>query len=463
MENSFPERRTTLLVLLFALLIRIAAAGYWHYTAQSENRLFRVGDSHSYWTLAENLGAGLAYQYGSDNARVFRAPLYPIVLAPFTWIPNSSSAVLAARILGCVFGTAAVGLLMILARRLSGARAAVIAGIVAACYPSAIGMSAVILSEAIFMPLMIANLLLWHVAWRQQATNPNHSFYPLAAGGVAGLAILARPSWLLFTPFASFIALVVCKQRGRVLWLLLLTCIGLSVTMSPWWIRNALITGKFVPTTLQVGPSLYDGWHAGATGSSDEGMLFMQDLLAEQTDKDALVLEKLANERVDQVSGQPNSPLESTLEWRINQLAMNKALAWAGTSPWEAAKLAVIKLRRTWSLWPDGGEVSSFTIRLALSGSCLSVLLLALVWSLRHLRQTPWLLGLCWVPCLYFSALHMVFVGSIRYREPAMFVLCAVAGCAIAEFRIGKFLAPVGDPNLKKRSPGSASATRNRT
>lgn len=39
-----------------------------------------------------------------------------------------------------------------------------------------------------------------------------------------------------------------------------------------------------------------------------------------------------------------------------------------------------------------------------------------------------WTFGFYWMPCLYFTLLHMIFVGSIRYREPALLVLTIVGG-----------------------------------
>lgn len=418
-QSSTAFRLTIAGIMLLAVLVRIAVAVDWQQTAVSAGSVFRVGDSHSYWTLAEHIARGEAYQYGSENASIFRAPLYPLLLAPFTMVDNQAAGVFAARCLGCILGGLAVGLLCWLTTRLAGPRAGILAALMGCFYPSAVGMSVTILSEAVFMPLMLGQLLCWYAADRSD-TRP--ALWALAAGGLAGLAILARPSWLLFLPFAIVVSSLFHHDRKRNLLCLSLACLGVACVMSPWWIRNAWITGKFVPTTLQVGPSLYDGLHAGASGASDEGMDFMRDILTRQLEHDAL--------HPDQ--------LESTLEWRVNQRAMREATEWAGSHPGQVIALAVQKFLRTWSLWPGGGEMSSGVIRLAITASCFTVTLLALGFTLlqairlKGIRRS-WV-GILWLPCLYFTALHMVFVGSVRYREPAIFVLIVLAACALDAF-----------------------------
>lgn len=187
--------------------------------------------------------------------------------------------------------------------------------------------------------------------------------------------------------------------------------------MSPWWIRNAIITGHFVPTTLQVGPSLLDGLHPGASGASDEGMAFMEPIIAEQINAD------------QQVNRQQ---LDSTLEFRINARAQRAAMDWAREHPMEVLALAGRKFLRIWTLWPDGGDINSTIMRLVITGSSFTVLLLAFLFHFRTSAPRGWFYLMLWLPCLYFTLLHMVFVGSIRYREPALFVLIAVAACTLA-------------------------------
>ena len=416
--NQRATRGCVLAVLTLALLLRIAAASYWHRTAEQEGHLFRLGDSHSYWILASELARGLPYQYGSPDASIFRAPVYPLVLAPCTLIEDEQSAVWAARMAGCALGTIAVGLAMLLGYRLAGDAAMLLTGVLAAVYPAAIGMSIVILSEAIFCPLMLVYLLLWQIAW-QSASIRRCVTVGVAAGCIAGLAVLARPSWLLFAPMMFAIGILLGPQRWKHTAIFGGTLLGIVLVMTPWWIRNASVAGEFVLTTLQVGPSLYDGLHAGATGGSDEGMEFMSQFAEEQRAED-----------------NASEHLRSTFEFRLNRRAQQASIAWIKEHPGEVALLAWRKFLRTWSLWPNGGDIGSGTLRIALTVGCFGILTLACIGSFQQRSRDSekgfWTVSFYWLPTVYFTLLHMIFVGSIRYREPAVLVLTVLAGVGLA-------------------------------
>ena len=472
--SSSHSRVATIVILVFAFCLRLVAAWLWHDSTIGSDRLFRLGDSDSYWVLAGHIARGEPYEYGSANARIFRAPLYPIALAPFTLITDPSRAVWWARVFGCACGTLAVALVMELARRVRNGetksriqnsagddqaspasdRAALWSGVVAAIYPGAIGMSIVILSESIFCPLMLATLLLWHFAMTgsssiaapiaghdprlQSAGSLNRWVLvsSLIAGAFSGLAVLARPSWLLFMPLAGLVVLLFRRDRLRQLSILVVMAIGCVAVMLPWWVRNAIITARFVPTTLQVGAGLYDGLHAGASGASDENMAFVDRFVQEQERADAEYASRFrqnAEAAQTETSARTGLRMRSTFEYRLNARMQAAAVDWLKKNVSGAIRLSLVKFARTWSLWPNAGEIGSTWVRALLTLACLGVLgcALAASWQLR--RNAPWLIALCWLPAVYFTLLHMVFVGSIRYREPAMLVLTALAGCAISQ------------------------------
>lgn len=422
--NTLNKNRWMLSLLLLAFVLRVGAAVYWHRSATAENGFLRLGDSDGYWVLASHIARGEPYQYGSENASIFRAPMMPLLLSPLTLIEDRSTAIFCARIVGALLGTLSVYLVSLLAFRLAGGNAALAAAILASLYPSAIGVSIIILSEMLFMPLMLTFLLLWSDTL-QASTAKQRVRLALLTGFVGGLAILTRPSWLLFTPMVAILGLGLVRRRMMYVQTIFLMGLGISFAMMPWWARNYNLTGKFVLTTLQVGPSLYDSFHPGASGGSDEGMNFMRQFEAEQTEVD---------QATAQTSEGKATPVESTFEWRINRRAQQQAIDWCLENPLEIPRLALLKLKKTWSIWPDGGDVGSPLIRAAVSLSMLTVMLLAFFGTWKLVRTQTLMLAILWSPCLYFTLLHMVFVGSVRYREPAVIVLLAVAGSSLARW-----------------------------
>ncbi len=400
-------------VLALALALRVGACAWWQSRLPAGTK-FAFGDSDTYWTLARELAAGRAFQYGSPDARVFRMPGYPLLLAPL-FVANAQPPVMWGRWLSAVCGTLAVAGVYVLAARLFDRRAALLAAALAAVYPGAIAMSIVLLSEAPFCPLVVAQLASWAASWQAgeasagRSVNRRSMLWAVASGGLAGLATLMRPSWLLFIPFALLLGLVLCDQRRRLLGGGLVMIAALVAVLLPWWIRNAQVIGHFVPTTLQVGASLYDGLNPQADGSS------RMDFVAE--------FERIER-RNDAVSEEP-------FEYRLDRRLRQAAIDWAVGHPSEVACLAAVKFARLWNVWPNDPKQRGGLVRWISAAAFLPVLMLAMV-GIGRTRGRWWPAALCWLPAVYLTTLHVVFVSSIRYREPAMLGLIVLAASVFA-------------------------------
>lgn len=407
-RNCETRRRWRLpAILLLALVARIGAGVWWQH--RLGERPFGFADSESYWTLAERIAQGETFAFGEDRA--FRTPGYPALLSlPIRFWGSGPAGVWAARVEAAVLGVLAVGGVWCWARMLFDDRTALLAALLAAVYPGAISTSTFILSEAPFCPLMILHLVLWTQAERAETIGGRWGA-AFAAGAVAGLATLMRPSWLLFVPLAVLFGSLRPNTWLRHAQISAGLVIGLLLVMSPWWVRNAHVVGQFVPTTLQVGASLYDGLNPQATGASE--MSFVP---------------KFAEAERRQPSGDPNTPFEVRLDQRLR----DSAIQWAKTHPGAVFRLLAVKFQRMWNFWPNEPAFSSWPLRLAILFSYGPILLLAIVGAVRY-PPRGWPYVLCVLPAVYFTLLHTIFVSSLRYREPAMFGLIILAAAVLSE------------------------------
>lgn len=385
-------------LLLAALGLRLAAGAWW------QSRLagsFGFGDSQSYWELARAVAQGGPYRYGEDV--VFRAPGYPLLLAPL-FLLSDNPPVMWARALSALWATLAVAGVGGLAAVLFDRRTALWAVAIAAVYPGAVALGAFVLSEAPFSALIVAQLALWALAAKADRA-PSAACLALGTGLLGGAATLVRPSWLLFTPFAlaAWFAGWTTERRAckhAPYWLMM----GLVLAVCPWVARNAVVTGHFVPTTLQVGASLYDGLGPQATGASDMRFVDSKRELERAVD--------------------PSSP--ATLEYRLDRRLRREAIEWAVAHPGEAARLALVKLGRMWNFWPNEAAFSAWPIRLGVVFTYVPLLIFAIIGAQRTSCR-GWPYWLCWLPAVYLTLLHVVFVSSVRYREPAMLALIPLA------------------------------------
>ncbi len=419
-----------LLIMATALALRLAV-GLWWQSRLPQGDQFGFGDSDSYWALGRTIARGEPYQYGSPDARVFRTPGYPLLLAPLFWFGGNDPPAEWAYALSAVLGAAAVGAMYWLTRLLFDERAGLLAAAIVALYPGAVSEGALVLSEAPFTLLMLISLALWIEGLRRASAaslepnealggttkrriaNLSHYGIAAAAGISAGLATLVRPSWLLFTPLALGIGILFYPQRKRQLLFGAAMLAGLALTMAPWWARNWQVTGRFVATSLQTGASLYDGLNPSADGGSD--MRFVERFTRDEHLRDA--------QNPPAVGSEP-------FEVRLDRQHAECGARLGGRSSRTSLQLAAIKFMRTWNVWPNEPGLRSWPMRLLVAATYLPLLGCG-IWGVVRFTRRGFAYALCWLPAAYFSMLHMIFVGSIRYREPAMIALAALAAGAI--------------------------------
>ena len=377
-------------VVAWALGLRVAAADLVQWYAERKGELCLFPDTGNYWLLASKIRGGEPYEvvdFGALPRFALRTPGYPLFLAACQ--AAFGPRVLPVRLVQAALGAGCVWLVAVLAARaLPGDRKAVplVAALLAAFDPYLIANSAFVLSEAVFLPLMLAAQCALAACWGSTARNGVG--WAVVAGLASGAAVMVRPSWALFLP-AALGAWVVLAGRGRRLPAArgaAVAALAAALVMAPWWARNARLYGRFVPTALWTGASLYDGLNPLATGDSDMRFLASDEFW----------------------------PLDEETQ---DAVLRDRALAFARENPGRVFWLACVKAARFWSPWPNAEGFRSPWVAAACAAVSLPVFALtaAGAWACRRDARALALLGL---PLAYTFALHLVFVSSMRYRVP---------------------------------------------
>ena len=395
------------LFLAFAVRLVLACAVQYEVSKTPGRLCLIAGDAEGYWELAGHIAAGKEFSIYDPPRRLLRMPGFPALLALPRLVFGDRP--FAARILLALIGTLACGLTYWLGYELAGQAVGVMAAAYTAVSPTMALFSVLFLSETAFAAALLASLIAAARLLRCIARSPlvpNHEGrLALITGALVSLATYMRPTWLLVGPGLAGLVLISPNRsiRSRLM-LALLICLGEGLTMAPWTARNLSVTGHLIPTTLWVGPSLYDGLNPEATGDSD--MEFFE--------KDAL--------------------LQSMSEYEMDREYRRRAWAWGAQNPVRSAWLAVVKQTRYWSPAPNTPQFGHPLIHLVAWLAFAPLVILGLIGAWFSRRDVS-LIVLTAAPVLYFAALHLLFVGSLRYRLPAEYplaVLAAVGACQLA-------------------------------
>jgi 4-amino-4-deoxy-L-arabinose transferase-like glycosyltransferase len=240
---------------LLGFVVRVLNVLWWRPTTDSPGyhgyRLW--GDAFYYHWQANALAHGawfvdpvLWFLDGSKRPSAGHPPLYPTYLA--FWSMLGLDGVTAHRLASGVLGTATVLLIGLLARRLAGDAAGLIAAGVAAVYPELWINDGMVLSETMAIFMTVVALTAAYAFWRKPSLR-NACWLGLACGA----ASLSRTELILLFPLVVIpLALLVrnADWRRRIR-LAVVACVMGGLIVGPWIIFN--LTRFEETTTMTTG------------------------------------------------------------------------------------------------------------------------------------------------------------------------------------------------------------------
>lgn len=371
------DRKLLGIVLILAASLRLLAA-----VALPDQHF---PDAYAYRSVA----AGLRSLQGFSDPYIM--PLYPLVLA-----------VTGAGWGQKLFDVAVSTLTVLTIHRLTlilfkDRLAALLAALAAAVYPYFIFYAVVGLTETLFIGLVVAAFLAWYTGR-----------FAIAAVSII-LSILTRPTIdflppLLIVYFALLIhRLTLAATARRLLAYVLIYC----AMLAPWWLHNFEAYGAFVRLNLGSGLALYSGNNPNnqSGGVSDAAM----DMTPFQTISDPLARDRAMRDA---------------------------ALSYIAEDPPRFLELAGLKFLRFWRPWPFAQSYAGPLYVVASLISFVPILALALAQIATSSRATLLRIGPIILFAGYLTGIHMIVVGSVRYRlpiEPFLIVLAAPVMSRIIE------------------------------
>ncbi len=425
--------RWWLSVFIVALLMR-GGWGTFRFLQDADPAALEFPDEQQYWRMACSLwaGEGLKDELGF---RATRMPLYPAVLSLFAGMTHG---VVIAKVFNWVAGAAVAALTAGMATALFDRRVGLVAGLLAAFDPFLVFFSSLLLTETVFMAVLMG---LWWITWRamhnghargswgersdgnslphrasatRAAVIPEARPVPrarwIAIGLLAAACVYIRESSLGLIALALG-SLVVFRRfdRSSLAGAAITLCIVLG-SLYPWAARNRQVIGDWCWLTTRGGISLYDGVGSGASGASDLGSI----------------------KQMPAVAGL------SEVEW--NRYFLRQSWKAIRADSARILRLAGTKLARMWNPFPNVDQYQSPLVRCVSVAWTVPIFTLAAVGALLlpiRNKADGWRTAFfLLLPALYLTLLHSLFVGSVRYRLPAMpmiEILAAVALLAVVK------------------------------
>lgn len=411
-KRHFRLRHGVLAVIIL-VYFGLCMASFFHHGQPPLMGSFETFDNddvkylRSGWTLLET---GRLTYLDPAVPTVFIMPGLPVLLAGFVLLFGKMP-ILAFRIFQALLLCGGLCLIYLIGKHLFGSKVALVAAGIMALYPPYVYVTQLVLTESVFCFLFLLLVLLTLRA----VERPTTSRY--VWGGVAlGLCVLFRPAIVLYPIVVLVLWCIKRYSWGDMLRYGLIVVGVVTLMLSPWIIRNAMVFGQFIPLTRSAGnPTL-------------QGVFVDYDQSPRQGQDEWKILQDSGVEHIEQYGHNElkNDEIERTLSNYYRKQEFEK-------QPWNYIRWYTVgKTVHNWKrpfLWhPYFGRSFDFTNKVHEVLLWLGLLgLVRLAWQ-RGLKNTGWL------PLLliaFFNISHLPFYCFPRYMAPVMFCVALLAGCLV--------------------------------
>lgn len=259
MFNLKEEKKSTKIILMitcsiFFLLCVFSALYYGNSTLLGNLNKPDNDDVkfiRSAWILAKT---GKYIYHFPSTSTAFMMPGLSYTLAFITLIFGEQPGIAAFRILQCFIQTCSILMVFFIARKIFNSKVGIVAVILNILYAAEIWVSSLILTETFFKFLVL--LLIYFSLY---AIERNKMKYYIMGGIAWALATLFRPTIATF-PAVILLMWIFRKYSFKdILKYTVVVVLIFCTILSPWWIRNYRVFGKFVPLTLATGNPMLQG------------------------------------------------------------------------------------------------------------------------------------------------------------------------------------------------------------
>jgi 4-amino-4-deoxy-L-arabinose transferase-like glycosyltransferase len=409
------EQRGVWVILAVALALRLTTVAL---TFDTPTTLDPADFSRTAASIAAGHGYPPTNRAPGGGPSAFRPPGYPVFLgAVYAVAGHEDPAV--GRLAGAFLGTLSVALIGLIALRLWGKRVAMLALAIAAVAPPLVILGTALISEALFVPLVLAA-----VATALEARRRRRRYrWVIATGVLVGLAALTRTNGLiLLLPFV--LAVAPERSRRRIgAWApsgaLVLAAV---LTIVPWTTRNWITLHAFVPISDEIGYTLAGTYNQVSRADRQSPAVWIE---AEHgaSPEYARILSEARRERWNEVTYGDRLQAAAISDIERDPSYVLKVAYWNAVRMFHLGELTLAAKNLHDTDIPRGPavlEVSSFPL--------LAVLALGGLVT-RRARRAPrwlWLIPLC-------LATSILVTGFIRFRAPIDPFLVMLAALDIPE------------------------------